>query len=424
MTTLARETEQGSVRPSLAKTLFATCIGNALEWFDIAVYGFFASYIAQVFFPTSNPTVSLLLAFGSFGIAFLIRPLGAVVLGAYADKRGRKASLLLSINLMMLGGAMITFMPGYATLGLAAPLLILLARLIQGFSAGGEFGSSTAFLVEHFPERKTFIASWQFATQGASTLMASAFGLGLAHWLTPAELLDWGWRVPFAFGLLIGPVGLWIRRHVHEPEVYVEIEKPRHPVKQLLGSQKRLLAMAIGLMVVSTAINYMLNYVPTWATKSLGLPASSAYSATLLAGVILTVVTPIGGLLAERVGRERLLWTALGLLAFTLLPAFWLTSLNVTPLSLSLLVGWMALLKSLYFSTIPSVMADIFPVSTRASGMSISYNIAVTIFGGFAPFICTLLISATGSHFAPGFYLMVTVFLSVAALWHTQKQLC
>lgn len=423
MTTLARETEQGSVRPNLAKTLFATCIGNALEWFDIAVYGFFASYIAQVFFPTTNPTVSLLLAFGSFGIAFLIRPLGAVVLGAYADKHGRKASLLLSINLMMLGGAMITFMPGYATLGLAAPLLILLARLIQGFSAGGEFGSSTAFLVEHFPERKTFIASWQFATQGASTLMASAFGLGLAHWLTSEQLLDWGWRVPFAFGLLIGPVGLWIRRHVHEPEAYVEIEKPRHPVKQLLGSQKRLLALAIGLMVVSTAINYMLNYVPTWATKSLGLPASSAYSATLLAGVILTVVTPIGGLLAERVGRERLLWTALGLLAFTLLPAFWLMSLNVTPLSLSLLVGWMALLKSIYFSTIPSVMADIFPVSTWASGMSISYNIAVTVFGGFAPFICTLLISATGSHFAPGFYLMVTVFLSVAALWHTQKQL-
>lgn len=423
MTTLARESEQGNARPSLAKTLFATCIGNALEWFDIAVYGFFASYIAQVFFPTTNPTVSLLLAFGSFGIAFLIRPLGAVVLGAYADKHGRKASLLLSINLMMLGGAMITFMPGYATLGVAAPLLILLARLIQGFSAGGEFGSSTAFLVEHFPERKTFIASWQFATQGASTLMASAFGLGLAQWLTTEQLLDWGWRVPFAFGLLIGPVGLWIRRHVHEPTAYVEIEKPRHPVKLLFGSQKRLLALAIGLMVVSTAINYMLNYVPTWATKTLGLPASSAYTATLLAGIILTVVTPIGGLVAERVGRERLLWTALGLLAFTLLPAFWLTSLNVTTVSLCLLVGWMALLKSIYFSTIPSVMADIFPVATRASGMSISYNIAVTVFGGFAPFICTLLISATGSQFAPGFYLMVTVFLSVAALWHTQKQL-
>lgn len=421
MTALVRESDQAGPRPNLVKTLFATCIGNALEWFDIAVYGFFASYIAQVFFPTTNPTVSLLLAFGSFGIAFLIRPLGAVILGSYADKHGRKASLLLSINLMMLGGAMITFMPGYATLGVAAPLLILLARLIQGFSAGGEFGSSTAFLVEHFPERKTFIASWQFATQGASTLMASAFGLGLAHWLTPEQLLDWGWRVPFAFGLLIGPVGLWIRRHVHEPTAYARTAKTRHPVKLLFGSQKRLLALAIGLMVVSTAINYMLNYVPTWATKTLGLPASSAYSATLLAGVILTVVTPVSGPLAERVGRERLLWTALGMLAFTLLPAFWLTSLNVTPLSLCLLVGWMALLKSIYFSTIPSVMADIFPVATRASGMSISYNIAVTVFGGFAPFICTLLISATGSHFAPGLYLVLTVFLSVTALWQTQR---
>lgn len=421
MTARVITVEQTAPPPSLVKILFATCIGNALEWFDIAVYGFFASYIAHAFFPTTNPTVSLLLAFGSFGVAFLIRPLGAVVLGAYADKHGRKASLLLSINLMMVGGAIITFMPSYATLGVAAPLLILLARLIQGFSAGGEFGSSTAFLVEHFPERKTFIASWQFATQGASTLMASAFGLGLARLLTPEQLLDWGWRIPFAFGLVIGPVGLWIRRHVHEPVTYTKAIKPQHPVKQLFGSQKRLLILAIGLMVASTAINYMLNYVPTWATTTLGLPASSAFSATLLAGVILTVVTPIAGLLAERVGRERLMWTALGLLAITLLPAFWLISLDVSPLTLSLLVGWMALLKSIYFSTIPSVMADIFPVATRASGMSISYNIAVTVFGGFAPFICTLLISATGSDFAPGFYLIVSVFLSVAALFFIQK---
>ncbi len=191
-------------------------------------------------FPTSDPTVSLLLAFGSFGVAFLIRPLGAMVLGTYADRHGRKKSLLLSINLMMLGGAMITFMPGYATLGVAAPLLILVARLIQGFSAGGEFGSSTAFLVEHFPERKAFIASWQFATQGASTLMASAFGLGLAQWLTTEQIQEWGWRIPFAFGLLIGPVGLWIRRHVHEPGSLCSAQtpEPAHPVKRLFGRQK------------------------------------------------------------------------------------------------------------------------------------------------------------------------------------------
>jgi MHS family proline/betaine transporter-like MFS transporter len=175
-------------------------------------------------------------------------------------------------------------------------------------------------------------------------------------------------------------------------------------------------------MVVSTAINYMLNYVPTWATRTLGLPASTAYTATLVAGIILTVVTPFAGLAAERFGRGRLLWSALALLGFTILPAFWLMSRDVTAWSLILLVGWMALLKSVYFSTIPSMMADIFPISTRASGMAVSYNIAVTVFGGFAPFICTLLIRTTGSHFAPGFYLMATVFLSVLALWQAQKK--
>ena len=233
MSSIAQSRPQ--LRPSLHKTLFATCIGNALEWFDIAVYGFFASYIAHAFFPVSDPSVSLLLTFGSFGIAFLIRPLGALVLGNYADRHGRKKALLLSINLMMLGGAIITFMPGYATIGLAAPLLIILARLIQGFSAGGEFGSSTAFLVEHFPERKAFIASWQFATQGASTLMASAFGLGLTQWLSESEIQAWGWRIPFAFGLLIGPLGVYIRRHVHEPASFVAQEKHAAPLKTLFG---------------------------------------------------------------------------------------------------------------------------------------------------------------------------------------------
>lgn len=422
MSRLAREKGQGAARPGLFKTLFATCIGSALEWFDITVYGYFARYLAHVFFPIADQNVSLLLTFGSFGVAFLIRPLGALVLGAYADKHGRKASLLISLNLMMLGAAIITFLPGYATLGVMAPLLILLARLIQGFSAGGEFGSSMAFLVEHYPERKAFITSWQFATHGASTLMASVFGLGLAQWLTPQQLAEWGWRIPFAFGLLIGPIGLWIRRNLRESNAWTVTPKPHHPVKQLLAAQKRRVALAIGLMVVSTAVNYMLDYVPTWATTSLGLPTASAYGATLIAGVILTFITPFGGLLAERMGRVRLMWVALVLMAVTLLPAFWLTSLKVTPLSLALLVGWMALVKSFYFSTLPSVMADLFPVSTRASGMSISYNIAVTLFGGFAPFIFTVLIGATGSPFAPGLYLMISVFISVTALWQTQKQ--
>lgn len=409
-------TQGSTVKPSLTKTLFVTCIGNALEWFDIAVYGFFAAYIARAYFPTTDQTVSLLLAFGSFGVSFLIRPLGAVVLGAFADRAGRKASLLASISLMMVGSLMIVVTPSYATIGIAAPLLILLARLIQGFSAGGEFGSSTAFLVEHFPERKAYIASWQFATQGASTLLASAFGLGLSQWLSETQIQDWGWRIPFAFGLLIGPVGLYIRRNITEAESFVKADKTATPLKTLFGKQKSLLCMAIGLMVVSTAVNYMLNYVPTYATKTLHFSGQIAFTATLLAGVILTVATPLMGLWAEKVGRLPLMWGSLILLLVTIYPGFWLMTHYTTAFSLVALVCWMALLKSVYFSAVPSMMADLFPVGTRASGMAIGYNIAVTVFGGFAPFICTLLISATGTSLAPSYYLMAVALLSLWAL--------
>lgn len=422
MSTLNTAAPLSATKPNLHKTLFATCIGNALEWFDIAVYGFFASYIAHAFFPTSDPSVSLLLTFGSFGVSFLIRPLGAIVLGNYADRHGRKKALLLSINLMMLGGAVITFMPGYATIGLMAPILILLARLVQGFSAGGEFGSSTAFLVEHFPERKAFIASWQFATQGASTLMASAFGLGLTQILSESQIQEWGWRIPFAFGLLIGPLGIYIRRHVHEPASFEAQQPEAAPLKRLFGRQKELMLLAIGLMVISTAINYMLNYVPTYATKNLHLSGSVAFAATLLAGVILTVVTPVMGLWAERVGRVPLMWGSLILLIVTIYPAFKLVVNHTTPTTLIILVCWMALLKSIYFSTVPSVMADLFPIGTRASGMAISYNVAVTVFGGFAPLICTLLINATGTSLAPGYYLMAMSVLSGLALLRSQKR--
>lgn len=405
-------------KPNLYKTLFATCIGNALEWFDIAIYAFFARYIAQAFFPTTDETLSLILTFGSFGVSFLIRPIGAIALGSYADKHGRKASLLASIGLMMVGGLMISIMPSYHSIGIIAPILILVARLIQGFSAGGEFGSSTAFLVEHFPERKAFIASWQFATQGISTLMAALFGFVLSVTLTEAEIYDWGWRVPFFFGLLIGPVGLYIRRYIDESPSFKQAKKTEKPLREIVLFQKRFFFIATGLMVVSTAINYMLNYVPTYATKTLNLSGSTAYSATVVAGLILTIVTPLVGLWAEKVGRLPLMVGSLILLLLTVYPGFLITVNHLSPLTLILLIGWLALLKSVYFATVPSMMADIFPVQTRATGMAISYNIAVTLFGGFAPMICTALISFTGSSFAPSYYLMATGCMSLVALYH------
>src|SRR5499425_257705 len=200
-----------SPAPSMHRMIVAAMIGNVLEWFDFVVYGFFALTIAEVFFPADNPTVSLLITFGAFGLAYLVRPLGAIVVGGFTDRAGRKAGLLLSMALMMIGTTLMAVTPGYATIGLAAPIAITIARLLQGFSVGGEFGSAVTFLVEHAGERRGYGASWQWATIGMTSIIASLFGLVLTSQLSHQQLVDWGWRVPYVFGLLVGPAGLYIR---------------------------------------------------------------------------------------------------------------------------------------------------------------------------------------------------------------------
>lgn len=192
--------------PRVRRAVVAASIGNALEWFDLVVYGFFAVTISRLFFPAGNDAVSLLFTLGTFGVSFFMRPLGAIVLGAYADRAGRKAALTLSILLMMAGTLIIAVLPTYGAIGVAAPLILVAARLLQGFSAGGEFGSATAFLAEHVPDRRGFFASWQVASQGLTTLLAAGFGTVLNAQLTAAQMAAWGWRIPFFFGLLIGPV--------------------------------------------------------------------------------------------------------------------------------------------------------------------------------------------------------------------------
>ena len=213
---LTRMSPAGAEKKNITRLVVAISVGNALEWYDITVYGYFAAYISQAFFPNNDPTISILLTFGTFGLSYFIRPIGGVVLGAYADRHGRKASLVISIVLMTFGTLAIAFTPTYEIIGILAPIAVLAARLLQGFSAGGEFGSSTAFLVEHAPDRRGFIASWQFASQGLSTLIASAFGVGLTSWMAPAEMQSWGWRIPFLFGILVGPVGIYIRNHLED----------------------------------------------------------------------------------------------------------------------------------------------------------------------------------------------------------------
>ena len=219
------------------RIIAAASIGNALEWFDLLVYGYFAVTISRLFFSSSDQTVSLMLAFGTFGASYLVRPLGALVLGAYADKAGRKASLTVSIFLMTIGTLLMAIVPTYSSIGAIAPAAILVARLIQGFSVGGEFGGSTSFLVEHGSERKGFFASFQWAGQGLAAVLASLFGIGLTTMLTPDQVNAWGWRVPYFFGLLIGPIGFYIRRHAEETPDFLEAKPTRTPVREAVLGQ-------------------------------------------------------------------------------------------------------------------------------------------------------------------------------------------
>ncbi|MBN6042262.1 MFS transporter [Amycolatopsis sp. 195334CR] len=402
---------------STRRAIAAATIGNALEWFDLAVYALMASYIGRTFFPEGDPGVQLVQAYAVFGVTYLIRPLGGLVIGAYADRHGRKKALMLTIWLMVAGTFLLAVLPGYETLGIFAPLAVIVARLLQGFAAGGEFGAATSFLVEQNERRKGFLGSFQFASQGLSTLMAAGFAAALTALLSDEAMTSWGWRVPFVFGLLIGPVGYYIRRYVDEsPAMREETGPSPSPIRSVFRHHWGGLLIAGGALVVSTALNFILQYLPTFGVEELGLDDSLSFVALLVTGVILTVGTPVVGLLADRFGRLVIMVPAAVLIGVSVVPLFvWVTAVP-SFFTLTAAMTILGLLKAAYFGALPSVMSDAFPVWARATGLSFSYNTAVGIFGGFTPTIATALIAGTGSQVAPGYYLLAVSFVSIAAL--------
>src|ERR1700751_2178604 len=295
-------------QPSMRRLIVAATIGNIFEWFDFVVYGFFAVTIAEVFFPAGNPTVSLLITFGAFGLAYLVRPLGAIVVGGYTDRAGRKSGLLLSMALMMIGTTLMAVTPGYATIGLAAPIMITLARLLQGFSVGGEFGSAVSFLAEHGGGRRGFAASWQFSTGGMITALASLFGVTLTTLLSHQQLVDWGWRIPYLFGMLVGPAGLYIRAKVVETPEFVEAElPPTIPISDLLRRYPLEVLLALGISIISNSSFYILAYIPTSGVKTFHLPQATGFTATLVGGLILAIGCPVAGYWWDKISRPLLM---------------------------------------------------------------------------------------------------------------------
>jgi len=394
----------------------AASVGNALEWFDFIIYGFFAITIAKLFFPAESETASLLLTLASLSVPIVVRPFGAIVLGQFADRHGRKTALTLTISIMMAGTAITAFTPTYASIGIWAPILIIVARLMQGFSAGGEFGSATVFLAEHDPSRRGFFASWQFASQGLSTVLAAGFGAALHGTLTPQQLESWGWRMPFVFGLLIGPVAYYVRRRVDETAEFRSAQTVPAPLRETWAIARMRVLIAIGTTVILTVAAYTAIFMPTYAIRELGLPTAGGFLATLVAGAIQVAIVPVAGALSDRLGRLPIASVAIVAILIVIYPLFaWMVA-RPTIQSLLLAQATVGVLVAAYAGAIPALLSELFPIQIRTTAVSISYSLAVAIFGGFAPFIMAWLIAVTGSSLAPSFYVMFAAVVSMIAL--------
>lgn len=409
------------------KVIAAASIGNALEWYDISIYAYFSVYISVAFFPSESHSVSIMLALGTFALSFFIRPVGAIVLGSYADRKGRKPALTLTIWLMFLGTLMIVIMPPADVIGLAAPLLILLARLIQGFAAGGEFGSATSLMVEHLPNRKGFAASWQFTSQAMSTVLASIIGVSLTSGLSQEQLETWGFRLPFIVGLLVGPIGLYIRRHVPESPEFTaaaaEVPEKSAAIGGILRHHKLAVVLAIGAIAVSTCLNYFITYVPTYAVDNLGMTSSAGFWATLVSGIVLLLFTPVAGHFSDKIGRLRIMIpAAVAVMVLTWVLFTWVVAANALSV-LIVVVAIFSLFKAAYYGPLASVMGDIFPTEVRGTGLSLGYNVGVAIFGGLTPLVAAWLIGVTGDAKAPAYWVLLAGALSVAAILVVWKKL-
>lgn len=393
------------------RQILAAVIGNALEWYDFVVYGFLTVIISRLFFPSDSEYTSLLLAMATFGVGFFMRPVGGILIGMYADRKGRKAALQLIILMMTISIAMIAFAPTYAAIGAAAPLLIVLARLLQGMATGGEFASATSFLVESAPPgRRGFYGSLQMVGQSVAALAGAAAGMLITQGLTPEQIDSWGWRLPFIFGLLIGPVGLWIRRHLNETEAFIEASQSTDaPVglMTLWRNYRRSIAVSFGLVVSGTIMYYVvLIYMPTYAKTQLGIPLGEAFIAQVAGLLCLTIGTPFFGILSDRIGRRPVLMLACSL--YFVLPYPLFSWLQADPGLFRLAVMQIVLCSAVAvgFGAISTALAEQFPVRMRSTGLALAYNFAVMLFGGFAQLIVTWLINVTGTPLAPAYYVM------------------
>jgi len=398
------------------RIIWAVAIGNGLITYDFTVYSFSAVIIGKLFFPSGSALVSLLLSLATFGVGFIMRPLGALLIGNLADRKGRKAGMTLSITLMTLGTGIIAFTPSYASIGWAAALLMVLARLMQGFATGGEIGVSTAALMELADkDRRCYLTSWRGTGQGVAALTGALIGACTTAVLTPEAMELWGWRIPFILGMLIGPVGWYLRRQMTERPMDATY---RPSLKSMFAHHPRALWFGILSMAGASASAYiMVFYMPTYLVTVLHLPPIFSLLCTCLASTVIFIGTPLLGYISDRQPRRKpiqyLLLAGCILLVY---PAFLALTHGVGEIaSLLIIMGYVALALT---NTGPSsvMLLEAFPRHHRATGISIIYGFGVATFGGFSPFIVTWLIGVTGNPTAPAWYLLAALCISLFAL--------
>ncbi|WP_042268812.1 MFS transporter [Paraburkholderia heleia] len=392
--------------------------GNFLEMYDFMVYGFYASAIAKAMFPSHDAFISLMLSLATFGMGFLMRPLGAIVLGSYMDRHGRRAGLILTLTLMSIGVLMIAVTPTYASIGALAPVLVIVGRLLQGFSAGAESGGVSVYLSEIAPPgRRGFYVSWQSASQQVSVLLAAVLGVGLRFTLTNEQMDAWGWRIPFLLGCSIVPVLFWIRRSVTESHVF-RAQKPQSTL-EIFGSLARNWRIILGatMLVSLTSIMFYLitAYTPTFGRTELGLKPIDTFYVTTCVALTTFVMIPVMAALSDRIGRKPLLLGASLTIATVAWPA--MTWLVAAPSFMSLLlveVGF-AVLYASYQAALVVTLTEIIPANVRGTGFSLAYSLSQAVFGGFTPAICTMLIHMTSNKAMPGAWLVMGALFALFA---------
>ena len=411
-------------------TIFRVVAGNFMEMFDFMVYGYYASYIGDAFFPSDNPTASLLKSFAAFGVGFLMRPLGAFVLGAYTDRVGRRKGLLLTLMIMASGTFLLAITPSYATIGVLAPIIILLSRLLQGFSAGAELGGTSVYLAEiSTPQNRGFYVSWQSASQQVSVIVASGLGVLLHSMFSTDFIAGFGWRIPFFIGCLIVPVLFYIRRSMSESDDF--LKRDSHPkLREIFTSiahDYKIILLGMMMVAMTTASFYLITaYMPTFGAAELHLSKLDSLIVTACIGFSNFFWLPVMGAASDKLGRKPLLIGATVLAILTAYPAMvWLAS-DPGFVKLLIIGLWLSFIYGSYNGAMVVALTEVMPASVRATGFSLAYSLATTIFGGFTPFICTALIDLAKNtlpqnyvwlaNAMPGLWITIIAILSLIAI--------